>query len=251
MAASANPDPLARLDEAIRRSAAAQFRADYEATTVLTRQGRPHTESRRHVVTQDGPRRKVETYVRGIVLVQSVLQTPAGLLMCAYAENPDQPECLQAAAGAASGDVSLDALRYAITRGLVTLHASASTATVGEMTRTCHQFTYTMHVDQLTPDTLKGFLSAAWPQQQFEDVTPLPSSGIQMLTGAFCLDEQLGIPLTAASRLVAQSGDPAQPAPLAVETTQTLTWLTPDPLLTDADFTPPSGAEAVPARQVP
>ena len=248
VAASAQPDPLAQLDEALRRAAVAEYRADYEATTVVSRQGQPHTEVRRHVVTQAGPRRKAETYVHGIVLLQSVLQTEEGLLLCAYAEDPDRPQCLQAAGGA-SGEASPDALRYAIAQGLVKLQVSESSAQVGQMQRPCSQFTYSMHVDQLTPDTLKGLLTAAWPQQQFTDVTPVPSSGIQSLTGAFCLDEELGIPLTMTSSLRAQAGDPAQPAVLTVETTQALTWLALEPLLMDEDFAPPAGADVVPASQ--
>lgn len=245
---AAQADPLTQLEEALRRAAVAEYLADYDVTTTITRQGQPHTDAWRQVVTQAGSRRKAETYARGIVLLQSVLQTEEGLLLCAYGEDPDQPQCLQTAGAAADG-TALETLRYAITKGLVKLQVSDSSVQVGDMQRPCRQFTYSMHLDTLTPDTLKGLLTTAFPHEAFTDVTPVPSAGLQSLTSTVCLDEELGIPLTATSSLRGHSGDPAQPLVTTMESTQTLTWLTLEPHLMDEDFARPPNADIVPVSE--
>lgn len=244
-APSERDKPLTLLSAATQQASAAQYWAEYDTAVSLTLNGQSRSETWRQVVMQAGQRRRADTYVRGIVLVQSLLENEQGQFMCAYVANLDRPQCLRLER--AAGGALFDGLRYAMEQGLVTLETHSETAQIEDVARSCQHFDYAMHVDQMSPEKLQGLLHAAWPQQPSANITPEADSGIQAITGSFCLDKELGIPLMTSVNLAYRSGEADHLMEAIIQTTQTITWLMPTPLLSDEEFRLPDAAEVLPA----
>ena len=240
-------DPVAVLAQAARQAAAGDYRAEYDTSVTTTINEHTRTDQWRQVVMQSGSRRKVETYARGIVLVQTLLQNAQGCFVCEHLADPNKPQCLRMApAGCASSAMPLDGLRYGLEHGLVTLQMADGTVRLEDRERPCHRVDYTMHAERLTPEALRGLLQTVAPGQPSPTITPETDPRVQRVTGSFCLDAEFGLPLASTSGMAYQWRQTAHPVDGSVQATQTITWLVRDPPWRDDEFALPAAADVAP-----